>query len=118
MNILVKGNRIVAVADNITYGIYDESFQKWRLGDSADNLMYYMIDDGFSVIEDVILPADYEEGRYCYEGGEFVLNEGWKPYESPEDRIARLEADNALLADTVSLLESCILEMSEVIYAE
>ncbi len=117
MNILVKGKNIVAVAEKISYGVYDEPFKKWRLADSEDKLMHYVIDDGFSLVEGATLPADYEEGKYFYENGSFVKNTEYIPYEAPEDRIARLEADNAVLADTVSLLESCILEMSEIVYA-
>jgi hypothetical protein len=109
MKLLVKGNEIYAIAENISYGRY-ENEDKWRLADSEDNILYYMIDDGFTLVENVEIPSDYEDGKYFFEDGEFVLNAEWKPYVSMEERMAELEAQNEMLM-------SCLLEMSEMVYA-
>ena len=109
MKILVKGNTIYAIAENISYGKYEDE-EKWRLADANDNILYYMIDYGFTLVEDVEIPSDYEDGKYFYENGEFILNAEWKPYVSMEDRMAELEAQNEMLM-------SCLLEMSEIVYA-
>lgn len=96
MKILIKGNEIYAIAENISYGVY-ENEEKWRLADAEDNVLYYMIDYEFTLVEDVEVPSDYEDGKYFYENGEFVLNKEWKPHKSPEERIAELEAEVARL---------------------
>lgn len=117
MNLLISGNMIYAVADRITFGMYDESFEKWRLADESDNLMYYMVDNSFELVTDVELPEDYELGKYLFENGEFVLNEDWKPYVSPEERIATLETTVAIYEENdaellfqISLLQLGITE--------
>lgn len=117
MNILVSGNLIVSVAERITFGIYDEDFEKWRLADENDNLMYYILDNGFELVENVTLPEDYEPGKYFYEDGEFIVNDDWQPYISPEERIAELETmvaiheeNDAELLFQISLLQLGITE--------
>lgn len=97
MQILVSGNNIVGYAPNITFGVFDEPFEKWRLADGEDKLLYYMIDWDFTLIENVELPKDYEDGKYLFENGEFVFNEEWIPYVSTEERIAELERQLANL---------------------
>ena len=96
MQLLIRGKEIVAYAENISFGTFDEDFEKWRLADGDDALMYYMLDGGFTLIENVELPSDYVDGKYFYENGGFVLNEEWKPYVSPEERIAQLEETVAM----------------------
>ena len=110
MKLLLSGNTIVGIAPNITFGVFDEDIEKWRLADGEDKLLYYMIDWDYTLIEGVELPDDYEDGKYFFEDGEFVLNSEWKPYVSTEERIAELEAQNEMLM-------SCVLEMSEIVYA-
>ena len=97
MNILIKDNIILAESEHISFGIFDEPFKKWRIADTDDNTRYYMIDDGFTLIENVTLPPDYINGKYFFENSEFVLNEDWKPYVPSEERISILEAENAQL---------------------
>lgn len=97
MKILLNGKQIVAEAENISFGIYDEPIEKWRIADAEDKVMYYILDNGFELVEDVTIPEDYESGKYFYENGEFILNEEWKPYVSPEDRISALEKQIANL---------------------
>ena len=97
MKLLLSGNSIVGIAPNITFGVFDEEIEKWRLADEEDKLLYYMIDWEYALIEDVELPADYEDGKYFFENGQFVLNEEWKPYVSTEERIAELERQLAEL---------------------
>lgn len=110
MQILVKDTRIIAVAHKITLGVFDEPFEKWKLENEDGELIYYVIDQDFDLIENVTIPEDYEDGKYFYENGELTLNEDWRPYVSMEDRILQLEQENQFLVD-------CILEMSEMIYA-
>ena len=111
MQILVKDARVIAIAHGITFGVFDEPFEKWKLENENGELMYYVIDQDFELVKDVVIPEDYEDGKYFYENGEFVLNEDWRPYMSMEDRLSQLEEENQFLVD-------CILEMSEMIYAQ
>lgn len=97
MDLLISGVAIVEVAHKITFGIYDEPFEKWKLEDEEGNLMYYAIDNGYTLVENVEHPDDYIDGKYYYENGEFVLNEEWQPYKSTEERIAELERQLANL---------------------
>lgn len=100
MKLLIKDNIICAIAENISYGRY-ENEDKWRLADSEDNLMYYMIDSDFTLVENVEVPSDYVDGKYFFENGEFVLNEDWKPYVSPEQRLEILEEENIKLSNAI-----------------
>lgn len=97
MNLLVDGKVIIAYASKIEFGVYDEDFEKWALYDSEGNVICYVIDKEYSVIENVELPADFTDGKYFYENGEFVLNEDWKPYVSIEEKVAMLEEQLANL---------------------
>lgn len=112
MYLLVKGNIIYAIAKNISYGKY-ENEEKWRLADAEDNILYYMIDDGFTLVENVEIPSDYEDGKYSFENGEFVLNKEWKQYKSPEERIAQLEEQVAIHEenDAELLYQICLLQL-------
>lgn len=94
MNILVKEKNIYAVAPKIELGVYDEPFEKWALYDEDDKLLYYMVDDEFTLLEGIELPVNYEDGRYFYKDGEFVLNEDWKPYYSVEEQLDMLQKEN------------------------
>lgn len=97
MKLLVSDKSIVEAAPNIEFGIYDEDIEKWKLSDEEGNLIYYAIDNGYTLVEGVELPSDYESGKYYYENGEFVLNEEWQPFKSTEERIAELERQLANL---------------------
>lgn len=98
MKALIKGNDIIAFAPNIEFGVYDEDFEKWKLSDEEGNLMFYAIDYGYTVADNVDIPSDYVYGKYLYEDGEFVLNEDWQPpLPSTEERLAQLEEQLANL---------------------
>ena len=100
MQILLDGKNIYAYAPKIEFGVYDEPIEKWGMFDENGNIMYYAIDHGFARVENVELPADFEDGKYFYENGEFVLNVDWQPYvplPSAEERIAELERQLANL---------------------
>ena len=97
MMILVQGNRVVASAESITYGVFDEPIEKWALLDANGNVIMYFIDNGFTLVENVELPSDFEVGKYFYENGEFVANEDWGTDVSVEERIAELERQIATL---------------------
>ena len=107
MKILVKDNIIYAIAENISHGRY-ENEEKWRLADSEDNVLYYMIDSDFTLVDVAEIPSDYEDGKYFYENGGFVLNEDWSPYVSPEERIAILE-------ETVALQDELLITSDEAV---
>ena len=99
MKLLVKGNIIIAYAPIIDFGVYDESIEKWRLADEFDKTLYYMIDNGFALVDGAELPEDYAEGKYFFENGQFVLNPEWVPPLPPtEERIAELERQIAELS--------------------
>ena len=101
MDILVKGKMIYAVAPTIEFGVYDEPFEKWKVSDESIGMLYYVLDDGLELVEDVVLPNDYVSGKYFYENGEFVLNEDWKPYVSPEEKLE--EMDTTAVWDEMAL---------------
>ena len=112
MKLLIKGNEIYAIAENISYGRY-ENEDKWRLADAEDNILYYMIDSDFTLVENVEVPSDYVDGKYFFENGEFVLNEDWHPYVSPEERIAQLEEQVAIMEenDAELLYQVCLMQL-------
>lgn len=112
MYLLVKENRIYEIAPFIVFGTF-EGEQKWKLEDERGFVAYYVIDDGYTLVENVEVPDDYEHGKYFYENGEFVLNEEWKPYVTPEERIAQLEAQVAIHEenDAELLYQVCLLQL-------
>lgn len=99
MNLLIDGKAIIVYASKIEFGVYDETFEKWALYDNEGNIICYVIDRNYEVVENVELPTDFTDGKYFYENGEFVLNTEWKPYIPPEERIAILEEENARLTN-------------------
>lgn len=115
MNILVKEKRIVAAAEKISYGIYDEDFYKWRLADSSNELLYYVIDNDFLLIEDVTLPEDYEEGKYIYENGSFEKNEDYVPYESLEEQLAKQNVRLEQLQAENTSIQMALVEVYEML---
>lgn len=115
MKLLLNGNIIISRAPHIEFGEF-ENEAKWGLFDKADKdtrkVYYYMLDPGkfyyvegegyvgldYKVEEVAELPEDYEEGKYFFEDGQFVLNPEWEPpLPSAEERIAELERQLAEL---------------------
>lgn len=113
MDILVKNKRIVAIAEHITFGIFDELIEKWKLEDADGNLLHYLVVNDVELIKNVTLPSDYVTGKYFFENGEFVLNEEWKEYKSPEQRIEELEEQVAIHEenDAELLYQICLLQL-------
>lgn len=105
MDILTKGNLIIEVEPSISFGMFDGE-EKWLVkdGKSEDsNILYYILDDDFTLFEDVTLPDDFERGnKYFFENGEFISNEQWKPYISPEQRLEKVEEENARLNEAIN----------------
>ncbi len=95
MNILVNGTHIVAVGEEITFGVFDEPFEKWRI--KNNEFIEFFIDNDYQMIEGVEIPEDYVQGKYLY-NGEFVLNTEWKPYYPIEERVNMLEDENKRLS--------------------
>lgn len=96
MNILVNGTHIVTIGEEITFGVFDEPFEKWKIKNNG--FVEFYIDDGYQMIEGVDIPEDYIHGKYFYENGEFVLNTEWQPYYSIEERVTMLEDENKRLS--------------------
>lgn len=116
MQLLVHEKEIIVVAPKILYGVFDEPFEKWALQDNDGNLLMYVVDSGYTLVENVELPEDYEHGKYFYENDEFVLNEDWemyKPLPSNEERIAQLEETVAIHEenDAELLYQICLLQL-------
>lgn len=113
MKILIKESKIIAVSENISFGRYDEDCEKWRIADADDNVMYYILDDGYALINDVLIPEDYQDGKYFYENNIFVLNREWKPYVSPEERLAQLAEQLSIAEenDAELLYQVCLLQL-------
>lgn len=118
MKLLIDGTRIVTYAPHIEFGVYDESFEKWCLFDSEDvntrNVILYVIDHNYTLVENVELPADFTDGKYFYDNGGFVLNENWQPPLPPEEvRITQLEAQAAIHEenDAELLYQICLLQL-------
>ena len=114
MQILLDGKNIYAYAPKIEFGTYDEPIEKWGMFDENGNILYYAIDHGFALVENVELPSDYADGKYFYENGGFVLNENWQPPLPPaEVRIAQLEETVAMHEenDAELLYQICLLQL-------
>lgn len=106
MNLLVtKEGYIVLYAPRIEFGIYDEPFEKWALFDENNNITMYAIDNGYVKEEVDSLPEDYQDGKYFYINGEFVLNADWEPptpepsleeFNEYKNRVFELEKEVAI----------------------
>lgn len=116
MQILVKDNRIIEVAHNIVWGVFDEPIEKWALLNEQGDICLYVVDHGYTLIDGVELPEDFEYGKYFFEDGQFVLDEDWRPY-VPEkvlsERVAQLEETVAIHEDNDAelLYQICLLQL-------
>lgn len=115
MQILVKDNVVKEYAPNIELIIDDTiaAVELWKLTNEEGVLKYYRVNDGCTLFKNVTLPSDFVRGKYFFIDGEFVLNEDWEPFKSPEERIIFLEAENERL--TNENLESMEIE-AELLY--
>lgn len=118
MKLLIDGTRIVTYAPHIEFGVYDESFEKWGLFDSEDintrNVILYVIDHNYTLVENVELPEDYVDGKYYFENGQFILDENWQPPLPPDaERITQLESQVAIHEenDAELLYQICLLQL-------
>ena len=118
MDILTHSGNIKAAASKITFGVYDENFEKWRLEDENGDLLEYMVDDGFTLISGVKLPEDYEKGKYLYVEGVFVSNKEWTKFVPVEERIANLEEKNTELVDALAITDETAIELYEMQMAQ
>jgi hypothetical protein len=92
MDLLLEGKRIDIVANNI---VYNTVKKRWDIYDEGNVFRHAVKGDFYILVENVELPTDYEDGKYYYDDGKFVLVADWKPYVSPEERITQLETENA-----------------------
>ena len=109
MKLLVKGTHIITFGDDIELGVFDEPFEKWLI--KRNGFIEYYIDNGYTVVDNVTIPEDFEEGKYFYENGEFVLNPDWKPFVSEEERIAILEETIKTQQEEITMLNDTLLEV-------
>lgn len=96
MQILINSKGwVIAYAPCIEFGIYDESFEKWALFDTDNKdtrrILMYVVDNKYTLVNDIELPEDYFEGKYYFKDGEFILNENWEPSVTIEERINNIE---------------------------
>ena len=137
MKILVKSNGyILAVASGFLFGAWEENdvidgiaVHKWKAMNDERVTTGYFIDENMlaiygndepscQVFEIEALPDDYVAGKYLFIGGAFVENPDYvEPEPTPEEKIATLEANYAALKEENEMLLSCLLEMSEIVYA-
>lgn len=130
MKILVNtAGHIIASANDFSFGAWEDQdtvhgmvVRKWKAWDKSGNVIGYYIDENpraiigaetpcFSVFTVMALPEDFVTGKYLYLDGEFTLNPDWTtPELSLQDRVTALETQNKMLI-------SCILELSEAVYA-
>lgn len=112
MKILIDGNCVARFAgESISFGTF-EGEQKWKISDHM-----YALDNNYTLVDNVTLPTDYADGKYKYTDGEFVTNPNYKEYKSSEEQIAELQQAVATLITTNEILTSCLVEMSEIVYA-
>lgn len=116
MQMLIKNTRIVVVGEEIIYGFtddYEPDVEKWKVYNPSTNSVCFWIDGGFTLVNDVTIPSDYQNGKYFYENGEFVLNKEWRPFVSTEKRVAQLEEQVAVHEDNDAelLYQICLLQL-------
>lgn len=114
MKILVDGHTIVASGEVITFGKSDENFDKWSVFGKNGEFKFYCLDGNYQLI-DVEEPDGFREEMYIYTDGKLVKNEEYVPYESPEDRIIRIETENTKLTGVITILEEQLAAQDEAI---
>lgn len=93
MFILVDNNVCRFTGSSIEYGVFDESFNKWKV--TNDNYNFYVIGDNYTKFEVTEVPSDYNDNKYCYtEEKGFYLNENYTEPINAEDEIKRLTQEN------------------------
>ncbi|WP_167955152.1 hypothetical protein [Anaerosporobacter faecicola] len=95
MFILVDNNNNVCrfTGSSIEYGVFDESFNKWKV--TNDNYNFYVIGENYTKFEVESIPEDCKEMKYCYtEEKGFYLNEKYTEPINAEDEIKRLILEN------------------------
>lgn len=93
MRILVNSENIVICASSsIEFGIF-QGEEKWKISDTL-----YALDYSFKLFDNVTLPSDYIDGKYCYElGKEFYPNPNWiEPAKPVEEQLNELKLSKAI----------------------
>lgn len=108
MDILVKGKDIIAEAQHIDFGVY-ENEPKWRMINDED--VSYLLNKGYLLVKNVTLPSDFESGKYYFESGSFVKNPDYTPYMSENERLKELEEASVMTADTLEYIMLEVLPM-------
>lgn len=114
---ILTDNKLVRFYGTVEKGRYDAdpSRDLYRIT-NGDEVMY-AVTEGFEVHEVDALPEDFEGGHYCY-----TVEDGFYPdpnYKEPyivEDEVKKQAETIASQQETIDMLTSCLLEMSELVY--
>lgn len=92
MKLLCKDNIIMFYARDIRFGVFDEpDLEKWALLNEDDEVIMYVVDDGYSVVDiadDIEIPEDLTAFKYQYSEGIISLNPEWvDPPLSTEEQV-------------------------------
>ena len=120
-------NFLLAEAFDIRFGKLDpydidsetgEPIEKWGMYDEEGNPILYAIDNNYSVVEfdPADKPEDYEEYKYFFIDGEFVLNPDWTPAPpSPEEQLSQLQEDIVIVAQSAEDSEEALCDLDETV---
>jgi len=85
MKILIDNDIVLASADEIVFGFY-ENENKYRIG-AEGNCYYVGIPEDRCLVENITsLPDDFAIGKYKYLNKKLVLNENWEEPKLVEDK--------------------------------
>lgn len=94
---------IIEGADVIEFGIWDEpEVEKWKL-ETGGNLLFYAIDNGYSVVEPdrELTEEERYTSKYRFVDGILTLNTEYvEPPQTIEERIADIETRLSLADET------------------
>ncbi len=100
MKILVDiNNQVLFSGETIEFGIFDEPMlEKWAIMDGKNDILFYVIDDSYSLTEVLSIPDDLQQNKYCYtvEKG-FYVNPTYSEPINIETEVIKLQQENAEL---------------------
>lgn len=111
MKILVKDNVVREYAPCIDFLADSVGADMWRLANDEGVLIYYRVDVGYTLFENVTLPDDFVRGKYLFVNNEFVLNPDWSEVKTPEQRIEELEEAIQVQQEELIMLNDILLEI-------
>lgn len=66
--LLDSRKKIMAIDNNITFGVFDEPIEKWKAGN------IYFIDCNYTKVSNIEVPIDIIPNKYFYIDGSFVID--------------------------------------------